>query len=453
MRRSPGFRALVNGAKEHDFDCVVIYDVTRGSRNVVDWFTFREQMRALGIKVFSATENLGDISNPADFLHELIMVGFGQHTVLQTRQKSIDGKRQAAKEGVFLGGFPPLGYDIVNRKYVINEREAQVVRRIFDLYANGYSYDYILNDIKHFSITGKRGRPIGKNSLYSVLNNKRYIGIYAWNEHNNRYMHRWVGGKATPEVATVIEGGIPAIIDLNTWSKVEKRMRDNRHNAKNTAKNEYLLSGMITCAKCGAKYIGTTVTSKKGYRTRYYKCGEKHRTKCCDAPSLNADLAEDLVVKHLKQYLASFDRESFIAEIRETAKKSKTFDKKARDELLQVENEIFNLKQAIKNSSLPDLTVDLTKDLENLYLRKKELEKSLGNLDPVTDAMIQDLDEKIKRDVELMDAPSELKRLLHDYVKSIYAYEDTISIDIGVTTIGSRSETFVEQKQRSTFAT
>ena len=52
-----------------------------------------------------------------------------------------------------------------------------------------------------------------------------------------------------------------------------------------------------------------------------------------------------------------------------------------------------------------------------------------------------------------MDAPSELKRLLHDYVKSIYAYEDTISIDIGVTTIGSRSETFVEQKQRSTFAT
>ena len=86
------YNNLVNVAKNKLIDCVVIYDLTRGSRDVVDWFAFRKELRMLDIQVISATEHLGDILNPDDFLTELIRVGIGQHSVLQSRQKSIDAK-------------------------------------------------------------------------------------------------------------------------------------------------------------------------------------------------------------------------------------------------------------------------------------------------------------------------------------------------------------------------
>ena len=62
-----GFINLVRGARNHQFECVVIYDISRGSRDVGDWFHFRREMQRLGIQVLSATEKLGDISNPNDF--------------------------------------------------------------------------------------------------------------------------------------------------------------------------------------------------------------------------------------------------------------------------------------------------------------------------------------------------------------------------------------------------
>ena len=133
----PAFRQLCEDAREHRFEAVVIYDITRGSRDISDWFSFRKDMALLGIKVISVEDNIGDIMDPSSFLHEFISVGLGQHHVLVSRQKSMDSIATKAKTGVFLGGVPNFGYDIVNGQYVINPSEAKVVRRIFELYANG----------------------------------------------------------------------------------------------------------------------------------------------------------------------------------------------------------------------------------------------------------------------------------------------------------------------------
>ena len=140
-----GFQAMVAAARSGAIDAVVIYDISRGSRDVGDWFTFRKAMMYLGVSVISATgQRLGDLTNGQDFLLELITVGMGQVEVLGTRQKSMDGVAVRAKEGKFLGGTPPLGYDIVNGDYVINPAEAAIVRKIFQLYAEGESYNFIL---------------------------------------------------------------------------------------------------------------------------------------------------------------------------------------------------------------------------------------------------------------------------------------------------------------------
>ena len=115
----PGFQAMLSAAARKEFDAVVVYDISRGSRDVADWFTFRKSMKTLGISVLSATQKLGDIANGNDFLLELLSVGLGQREVLETRQKSIDGVAVKAKQGLFLGGTPPLGYDIKDGHYII----------------------------------------------------------------------------------------------------------------------------------------------------------------------------------------------------------------------------------------------------------------------------------------------------------------------------------------------
>jgi site-specific DNA recombinase len=140
----PDFQRMLDSARARQFDCVVVYDISRASRDVGDWMSFRKLMRSLNIDVLSTTEKLGSIDNPNDFLTELLTAGLGQHMVLQTRQKSIAGVAEKAKHGVFLGGYPPLGYDVEDSKYIINQVEAEAVRLIFDLYARGESYDYIL---------------------------------------------------------------------------------------------------------------------------------------------------------------------------------------------------------------------------------------------------------------------------------------------------------------------
>ena len=266
-------------------------------------------MLLLGIQVISATQSLGDLTSGNDFLVELLNVGLGHREVLETRQKSIAGVSVKAKEGKFLGGTPPLGYDIVNGFYVVNPAEAKTVRTIFELYGAGKSYNEILDAVA--GAVGKRGHPLGKNSLHSILTNERYIGTYSWNKRRVKMFNKWAGGAPNPK-AVRIEGIIPAIIDEITWEKVQERMSDNKKNARNKAKRNYLLSGLIECEECGAAYVGHTSTNSKGIETRYYVCGNRYRTRTCRAKNLNAFEIEEFVVNQLKLYLlqADFEKEA-----------------------------------------------------------------------------------------------------------------------------------------------
>ena len=109
-----GMNELLEDAADHKFDAVVIYDISRGSRDVDDWFHLRKMLRRLGITLYSCTNTLGDPDNPDAFLTELLTVGIGQHQVLQSRQKSIAAKKVRAERGLFNGGYAPLGYKIEN---------------------------------------------------------------------------------------------------------------------------------------------------------------------------------------------------------------------------------------------------------------------------------------------------------------------------------------------------
>lgn len=422
-----GFRNLVSAARRNEFDAVVIYDISRGSRDVGDWFNFRKEMMHLGIRIISATQTLGDITNPNDFLTELISVGLGQHAVLDTRKKSIDGVAVRAKEGVFLGGTPPLGYDIVDQQYVINPTEAQHVKTIFQMYAAGKSYNTILAALD--GARGKKGKPLGKNSLNSILKNERYIGVYTWNKRHVKFMRNWAGGRPNADCVR-LEGRTPRIIDNETWERVQTRMKDNARRASNKAKREYLLSGKIKCEKCGATYIGHTSTNKKGYEHTRYICGNKYRTRSCDAKNISADEIEVFVNYQVQEYLLDMDFKAVAKEIADRFNSAVPDCSKEKAEVRKLTEQINNGMRAILSGlDFPELEDELTR----LRCRKSELEdiiKAASNGKKTIEAA--KVEKMLNEFVDMWDSGRK-KEVIQMMIPEIYAHEDgTFTVNIGV---------------------
>ena len=280
------FQDLINTARQKRFDVLIIYDMSRGSRDVADWFQLRKEMQLLGIEMISLTEKLGDLLNAGDYLSEVVKAGMNHAEVLMYRQKSIDGKRTKAQQAQYLGGKPPFGYDNIEKKYVINPQEAEGVQKIFKMYNLGYSYSEILKALADMGLTrGKRGHELTATTINSILHNERYTGKFIFFSRVNRILHKWVGTKGDNPV--VIANAIPRIISDEEFASAQRRLQYRSHNAGRYAKRDYLLTNVLVCGKCGAPMFPRT-TTKGEYITSRYVCKGRAR-KMCDLKNVDGE--------------------------------------------------------------------------------------------------------------------------------------------------------------------
>ena len=223
---------------------------------------------------------------------------------------------------------------------------------------------------------------------------------------------------------------MPAIIDDDTWERVQRRMKDKKRNSANTAKHTYMLSGLVECGKCGGTFTGKTNTSGKGYTTRYYVCGNKYRTKTCDAHNINADELEASVVIRLKEYFSNSDFSTMADEIYEAYAKGKGSKVEEKKELAKVEVQLANGTKAILAGA--DFST-LNEEMARLNVRKAELEEIIGMTPDLvlTKAMIE---ARLKEDAQHLQE-GDIARLVKAYVTKIYAHNDSITITGGVNTI------------------
>lgn len=422
------FQDLLNDALLKKFDCVLIYDVTRGSRNVVDWFEFRQTMKQLDIQVISITERLGDIYDPNNFLTELITVGMGQHFVLQTRLKTIEGKRTKAKHGLFLGGYAPLGYDIKDQKYVINDKEAVVVREIFRLYNQGTPLKKIIQKISKYNVVGKRGKPLVITSLYSILKNIRYTGTYVWMEYNEKQMHRYVGKKSNNPV--IIENIIPPIINEEEYNMAQERIKNRKVKGQNRSKNNYLLSNILKCGECGSNMFGVTNMNQKHIKTQSYVCSGKRKYHICTLSNVSKQLIEERVSKTVYEWLANLD----VHKLSNTIAKDfnqRSDDKEKISKLNKINKQIQNITEAIKNGiSYPELM----REYESLRTEKEALTQSLNNNCITADPKLLkfNIENVLAKEIEMLNS-NDMESVVKRFVKEVTVYKDgTLDIIIGL---------------------
>lgn len=227
-----------------------------------------------------------------------ILLSFAQFEREMISERTRDKIGAARKKGKWIGGTPPLGYDIdkVKHKLVINEQEAKLIRKIYKLYLETSSILITTVTINEQGYTSKKylsstGRVTGgikfdKNNIHRILLNPIYSGKV-----------RYYG--------QLYDGEHEAIIDKELFEKVKDRIAYNRVNRKiqKNARCAGLLSQIIRCKACNARMIHTYTAKKVGPRYRYYVClkAQKNGYATCPTRSVNAEATETTIIGLLPQ--------------------------------------------------------------------------------------------------------------------------------------------------------
>ncbi len=261
----PALQRMLQDIEAGRIDCVVTYKVDRLSRSLLDFTKLVEVFDRHGVTFISVTQSFNTTTSMGRLTLNMLL-SFAQFEREVIGERIRDKVAASKQRGMYMGGTPPLGYDVVNKKLVVNPPEANLVREIFDRFIRDGSTTLLAQKLNAEGKTTKawttrdgthrEGSPWNKSHLYRMLHNHLYVGEI---EHK---------GQCYP-------GEHDAIIARATWDRAHALLDENcRARAGRTrAKVPGLLKGLIRCGHCDAA-MGITYTKKKGTDThyRYYLC-------------------------------------------------------------------------------------------------------------------------------------------------------------------------------------
>lgn len=324
------------------------------------------------------------------------------------------------KKAFLMEVFLHFGYDIIDKKYVINKKEAEAVKKIFEMKLKGYSLVDISIELNKLGYKTKRGTEFKKNSIYDLLKNEKYIGNYIYGK-GTKDNHRNVNENIVRH-----EGTIPAIIDREVFYKVN----DIKEKKQSTAsKNFYMLTGLLKCSACGSTYTGTTQTTKKNgkiYKNQYYRCASNTKIGKCNSRMIKKELIEDKVISLLtKQLLDNETIETIVNNVNIEYKKSQKdfvedieLMKKNIDKLEKEANKLLDLCcEGFGTKKISDRLKEIEEKQE--YLKEEIKEKNLFvENDFITPEKVR---KALKMDISNLNLKSqkELKKLIQKWVIKI----------------------------------
>ena len=293
------FQEMIQDAQKREFRFVIVHRMDRWARNVDDARYYKKHLRKYGIKVVSTIEEFDE--TPEGEFFELMSMGMAELYSKKLARESRAGMIANAREGKALGGMPLLGYKVQNKRYVIEEKEAEAVRLIFDLFLKGYGYVQIRNYLFAHGYRRADGRPFTAH-FYDILRNRKYIGEYTYNveaERDERGIRNKHKSKPDSEIIRIPDG-MPRIIDNDTFFRVQAIMdeRKQRRKAFNT-NGRYLFAGIMKCGCCDGSVCGGVRYNHKGLKvaTPHYQCNRRDKT--CPTTPTNAEYLETYIYRLL----------------------------------------------------------------------------------------------------------------------------------------------------------
>lgn len=440
----PQFQAMIEDIRNsNNISAIICHKYDRFARNRADSAIYRRELEKYGVKLISVLENFDD--SPESIILQSVIEGYNEYYSKNLRREVMKGLKENALSCRHTGGKPCLGYDVdkTTMKLVINEWEAEAVKLIFKLYLEGNGYSYIIRELNKRGYKTKRGAAFGKNSLYEILRNEKYTGVYVYNLSASKNAEgKFNRHKSKPDDEVIrIDGGVPQIISTEDFQKVRQLMAARqRKTAAFKAKQEYLLSGKIVCNECGCTYAGN---SRKANPTHplyiSYRCTKRNGKIKCKNPEIQRDLIESIVQKRLAGKV--FDETvlpEVISKYNEFAASKNTElisaiamikDKIAETEkgIANIVNVIMQTGSAALSDKLKVLECDKAKFEQTLYEKQRELSEMT-----VDEKVLKQAFKKAKKMLE-SGTLSNKKAIIDRYVNQIILHRDKIVIEFNVT--------------------
>ena len=276
------FNEMIADAKEGLFDLIITKEISRFARNTLDSLQHTRELLGCGVGVFFQNDNINTLDEDAE-LRLTIMSSIAQDELRKLSSRVKFGHQQAIKSSVVLGNSRIFGYKKEDKRLVIDESQAPMVRDLFRLYATGeYSMKQLETLFYEQGYRNYNGNKIAHTTMSGIISNPKYKGYYVGNKvrivdmftKKQKFLppEEWVMFKdETGEI-------VPAIVSEEIWDKANEvlaRRSEDVKNRQGICNHANLLTGKLYCAHCGTAYYRRESKSKDGKVNSKWVCSNK----------------------------------------------------------------------------------------------------------------------------------------------------------------------------------
>lgn len=407
------FLRMVQDAKRGEFDVIVVYKFSRIFRNSYEAHMYEYEFSKFDVQLVSATEPI-DSDTIEGKLMKGIIHAFNEFTSDTIAAHVTSSMVTAAQKGIWKGGVTPFGYEAVpidpmrpkdGKKYAINKEEAEIVRLIFDMWANGFTQAQIQRTCQDRGYLSRNGKPLGSTTISAILRNDAYIGVYRF--------------KAKRYDEIVLEDNHDPIIDQKTWDLVQYRLNNPTTSfpkPKMKGQRIYALTGKIECTCCGNHFVGSTKAQilkstgeKKDYS--YYTCAGKKNQRVCKAKDIRKDKLEEYVFAKIKEHILNEEAIENIS--KEVYKLTGDTASEREEAIARYKAKKKELNQKIESTF--EVRLSTTNETAKAFLDKK-IDELGKELDEVNNKLAQ---------YNLVDDTSLTVKKIADYLNELLEYTES----------------------------
>lgn len=398
-KKRENFHRMVEDGKNGDFDLIITKEITRFARNTLDSIQYTRELLNNGVAVFFQNDNINTLDEDSE-LRLTIMSGIAQDELRKLSSRVKFGHQQAIKSGVVIGNSRIFGYRKENKRLVIDEKEAPMVRELFELYATDqYSMKQIEDIFWDKGYRNLNGNKIAHGTMANVIANPKYKGYYVGNKvkvvdmftKKQKFLppEEWVMFKdETGEI-------VPAIVSEELWEKanaVLHRRSEDVKNRQGVCNHPNLLTGKLFCTCCGEPYYRRESKKVYGPNNSKWVCSGKIKNGANTCPSFpiyeseikpilyevfqdtKAD-ADALAAEYIRMYTEMTDHNTLPSQIAEQQKVIDNANKK-KAKLLQL-----NVDGMIADIDFKNMTAQSNKEIEEAERQIRELNSQLETSD------------------------------------------------------------------------
>lgn len=307
-KKRDSFNRMIADAKAGRFDFIITKEISRFSRSTLDSIQYTQELLEHDVGVLFQNDNINTLDSDSEF-RLVVMAGVAQDEVRKLSERLKFGFRQAIKNGHVLGNDKLWGYDKKDCVLTINEEEARVVRRIFDLYANQQmGIRRISQTLFDEGFTSRKGNAFNVLTIRHILCNPKYKGWYCANKSQTvDYRSKRKVFLEESEWVMYPDPSIPAIVSEELWDRANalyKRRSEQMmaHQSAAEFHNRYPYSGKIICEEHGTSFHRQVLKSAKGEKEVWQCRVYRNRGRAaCSAPQLRTTELDQIMAQIFDQ--------------------------------------------------------------------------------------------------------------------------------------------------------